>query len=53
MVSNIAFKIIKNAVGIRLARNEDSLKNLVKIYDKLSDKQVQDIIDYYSKKDDK
>lgn len=56
MVSNLAYRIIKNAVKIRLDRGEDTLENLVKIYNKLSDEQTQKLIselkDYVPKKEE-
>lgn len=47
MVSKLALKIIKNAIKIRLDRHEDTLENLVAIYNKLSDEQAQEIIDEF------
>lgn len=47
MVSKLAFKIIKNAIKIRLDRKEDTLENLVAIYNKLSDEQAQELLDFY------
>lgn len=52
MVSKMAFKIIKNAVGIRVSRGEDTLENIVKIYDKLSNEQAQEILDFYKPKEE-
>lgn len=46
-VSSLGFKIIKNAIKIRLDRNEDTLENLVKLYDKLSDKQKKELLEFY------
>lgn len=46
-VSSLGFKIIKNAIKIRLDRNEDTLENLVKVYDKLSDNQKKELLEFY------
>lgn len=46
-VSSLGFKIIKNAIKIRLDRNEDTLENLVKLYNKLSDKQKKELLEFY------
>lgn len=47
MVSNLAFRIIKNAIKIRLDRQEDTLENLVNIYTKLSEKQKKELLEYF------
>jgi len=47
MVSELAFKIVKNAIKIRLDRQEDTLENLVALYTKLSDEQEQELLDFY------
>lgn len=46
-VSACAFRIIRRAVGLRYDEGEGSIAELVAIYNKLSDSQAQDIIDYY------
>ena len=46
-VSACAFRIIRRAVGLRCDAGEGSIAELVAIYNKLSDAQVQEIIDYY------
>lgn len=46
-VSNLGFKIIKNAIKIRLDRKEDTLENLLAIYDKLSDEQKSELREFY------
>lgn len=46
-VSSLGFKIIKNAIKIRLDRNEDTLENLVELYNKLSDKQKKELLEFY------
>ncbi len=46
-VSPLAFKIIKNAIKIRLDREEDTLENLVAIYDKLSESQKNELLEFY------
>lgn len=51
MVSSLAFKIIKNAVKIRVDRGEDTPENIVAIYNKLSDAQAQEILADYTKKE--
>nr|DAH23602.1 MAG TPA: hypothetical protein [Caudoviricetes sp.] len=47
MVSNLAFRIIKSAIKIRLDRQEDTLENLVNIYTKLSEKQKKELLEYF------
>lgn len=47
MVSSLAFRIIKNAIKIRLDRQEDTLENLVNIYTKLSEKQKKELLEYF------
>lgn len=47
MVSNLAFRIIKNAIKIRLDRQEDTLENLVNIYTKLSAEQKKELLEYF------
>lgn len=47
MVSNLAFRIIKSAIQIRLDRQEDTLENLVNIYTKLSEKQKKELLEYF------
>lgn len=44
-VSNLTYKIIKNAVKIRLDRQEGTLENLVAIYTKLSPEQAAQLIE--------
>lgn len=46
-VSACAFRIIRRAVGLRYDADEGSIAELVAIYNKLSDTQAQEIIDYY------
>ena len=46
-VSACAFRIIRRAVGLRYDADEGSITELVAIYNKLSDTQAQEIIDYY------
>lgn len=48
MVSDLAFKIIKNAVEIRVSRNE-SLDDILASYPKLSEKQVAKIRSKFEK----
>ncbi len=47
MVSDMAYKIIKRAITLRAQAGEDTVENLLAIYNKLSDTQAQEIIDYY------
>lgn len=47
MVSNLAFRIIKSAIKIRLDRQEDTLENLVNLYTKLSAKQKKELLEYF------
>jgi len=47
-VSAVAFRIIRNAVGIRYRRGEGSIEDLVAEYTKLSDEQAKEIIAYYA-----
>ena len=47
MVSNLAFRIITNAIKIRLDRQEDTLENLINIYTKLSEKQKKELLEYF------
>lgn len=42
-----AFRIIRRAVGLRYDAGEGSIKELVSIYNRLTDTQAQEIIDYY------
>lgn len=46
-VSACAFRIIRRAVGLRYDAGDGSIAELVVIYNKLSDAQAQEIIDYY------
>lgn len=46
-VSNLGFKIIKNAIKIRLDRKEDTLENILAVYDKLSDEQKDELRNIY------
>lgn len=46
-VSTLGFKIIKNAIKIRLDRKEDTLENLVNTYDKLSAAQKKELLEFY------
>lgn len=46
-VSSLGFKIIKNAIKIRLDRKEGTLENLIELYDKLSDKQKKELLEFY------
>lgn len=50
-VSACAFRIIRRAVGLRYDAGEGSIAELVAIYNKLSDTQAQEIIDYYKSLD--
>lgn len=47
MVTDLAYRVIDNAVKIRLDRNEDTLENILAKYPKLSDKQKQTLTDKY------
>lgn len=46
-VSTCAFRIIRRAVGLRYDAGEGTIAELVAIYNKLSDTQALEIIDYY------
>ena len=46
-VSELALKIIKKAIKIRLDAGEDTLENLVAIYTKLSPKQAAAILEEF------
>lgn len=46
-VSELALKIIKKAIKIRLDNGEDTLENLVAIYTKLSPEQAAAIIEEF------
>lgn len=46
-VGACAFRIIRRAVGLRYDAGEGSIKELVSIYNRLTDTQAQEIIDYY------
>lgn len=46
-VGACAFRIIRRAVGLRYEAGEGSIKELVAVYNKLTDTQAQEIIDYY------
>ena len=50
-VSAVAFRIIRNAVGIRYRRGEGSVEELTAEYTKLSAEQQAEIIAYYSSKE--
>lgn len=46
-VGACAFRIIRRAVGLRYDAGEGSIKELVSLYNRLTDTQAQEIIDYY------
>lgn len=46
-VGACAFRIIRRAVGLRYDAGEGSIKELVSIYNRLTDTQAQEIVDYY------
>lgn len=48
MVNELGFKIIYNAVRIRMSRGEE-LENIIASYPKLSEEQRQQLIDIFSK----
>lgn len=47
MVNELGFKVITNAVSIRLKRGEN-LQEIVDSYPKLSDEQKQELLDKFS-----
>lgn len=49
-VSSVAFRVIRNAVGIRYDRGEGSISALVSEYNKLSASQQEQIIAYWKAK---
>lgn len=45
MVSDMAYKIIKRAIILRVQSGEDSVENLLSIYTKLSDEQAKQMLE--------